>query len=304
MFKLEEKAVGKANEKILDLLIPPVFSKAADNSDNLLNERTRQAFRHKLSNNELDNRYVEIIEEENLELIDAKVKNLWINQVSYDKQLSFNSALVENIIKQFSNNSNLYDTIQLQFGNFAKKKRVTVKEAKVIFFGRELKKLTELTTFIEESYDFCTSQPKIEEIRFIEKELIDIIKKDFSQIYKFTSYKFEELVCEILYKMGYKINQTSKTRDGGCDLFAIYRDALGIDTVYVVEAKHLHEGNKVGVNVVRELYSVKEKFKGHHGMIVTSSFFTKDAIRENEEYYKIHLKDQKNLMDLLKNIKT
>ncbi len=73
--RVKEKAAGIVEEKILDILIPPVRKKSQSNSsvstsevgfdpdtasDAELNERTRERFREKLKNGELEDRNIEI----------------------------------------------------------------------------------------------------------------------------------------------------------------------------------------------------------------------------------------------------
>lgn len=71
--RVKEKAAHKAEERILDILIPPVkktgvgFNNSSDEnfdpqkaSDSELNERTRERFREKLRNGELEEREIEI----------------------------------------------------------------------------------------------------------------------------------------------------------------------------------------------------------------------------------------------------
>ena len=71
--RVKEKAAHKAEERILDILIPPVkktgvgFNSNSDDnfdpqkaSDSELNERTRERFREKLRNEELEDREIEI----------------------------------------------------------------------------------------------------------------------------------------------------------------------------------------------------------------------------------------------------
>ena len=69
--RVKEKAADLAEERILDILIPPVkktgvgFSSTSDvksenSSDTELNERTRERFREKLKNGDLDDREIEI----------------------------------------------------------------------------------------------------------------------------------------------------------------------------------------------------------------------------------------------------
>jgi len=70
--KVKEAALEGANEKILDILIPPVVNvnkavntgeigfSTSNSTDQELNERTREMFREKLRNGELDDRKIEV----------------------------------------------------------------------------------------------------------------------------------------------------------------------------------------------------------------------------------------------------
>jgi len=101
-------------------------------------------------------------------------------------------------------------------------------------------------------------------------------------------------------KLGYTVELTARTRDGGCDLIALRNDQLGIKTKYVIEAKHYKPENGVGVGIVRQVSAVKQKFGAHHAVLITSSYFTKDAIQENRVFYGLHLTDYDSLLRWLR----
>lgn len=63
--QVEEKAKALADERILDIVIPPVkhtpgFSQETNTNEAELNEKTRERFREKIKNGELDSREIEI----------------------------------------------------------------------------------------------------------------------------------------------------------------------------------------------------------------------------------------------------
>ncbi len=60
--KVQLKALETVEETILDILIPPLHE---DTEDNALNERTRDKFRQKLKNGELDDKKIEIAIQQN-----------------------------------------------------------------------------------------------------------------------------------------------------------------------------------------------------------------------------------------------
>jgi len=97
--------------------------------------------------------------------------------------------------------------------------------------------------------------------------------------------KFEELVAELFRNMGYTVELTPRSRDGGLDIIAIDRSDLG-SALTLIECKRYSASNRVGVEVVRGLYGVVEQQRATRGLIATTSFFTKDAMafRDSVQY--------------------
>lgn len=93
-------------------------------------------------------------------------------------------------------------------------------------------------------------------------------------------HKFEEIIGELLYKMGYQVELTKKTRDGGYDILAIDHTPLGPYRI-AVECKRWTE-DKIGIDVVRALYGVKMMRHFNQAMIVTTSTFSNDVYMEVE----------------------
>ncbi|MEN8220363.1 MAG: restriction endonuclease [Pseudomonadota bacterium] len=65
-----------------------------------------------------------------------------------------------------------------------------------------------------------------------EKELISLIQKDNSYIYKILPRQFEEVIAELFRAQGFNVELTKRTRDGGKDIIATH-NAMGIDTRYL-----------------------------------------------------------------------
>lgn len=80
-----------------------------------------------------------------------------------------------------------------------------------------------------------------------------------------------------------EVEVTRRSRDGGVDLKAIRKgigDFSNADvTNYYVQAKRYNLNHKVTVHDIRELKGITPF--GHKGMLITTSFFTKDAIEES-----------------------
>jgi len=74
---------------------------------------------------------------------------------------------------------------------------------------------------------------------------------------------------------------TQPTKDGGKDLVVIENNFLGGFLVYV-ECKKFRQDRPVGVNLVRELYGTVSADNATAGMLATSSYFSKEAIKFQE----------------------
>jgi restriction system protein len=125
----------------------------------------------------------------------------------------------------------------------------------------------------------------------VNSEILEILKKDPSLVWKLPPRKFEEIVAEILEEQGYQVSLTPASGDGGFDIYAARKEGLG-QFLYLVECKRYVPPNKVGVEVVRSLYGVVQVHRATAGAIVTTSFFTAGAEAfQREVQYQMHLHD-------------
>lgn len=109
--------------------------------------------------------------------------------------------------------------------------------------------------------------------------------------------QFEELVAELFQDMGYEVRLTPRTRDGGRDVIAFFKDAAGT-LLTLIECKRFAPHRPVGVGIVRELYGVVEAERASRGVVATTSFFTKDAEAFQERIkYRLSLADYQSLAD-------
>lgn len=124
-------------------------------------------------------------------------------------------------------------------------------------------------------------------------ELVREIAKHPQDIYSISPRRFEEIVAYVLEQFGFTVDLTAQTRDGGVDILAVTKDALGIRTSYMVECKRYAKENSVGVAIARAMYGVKTAQRKDHAIIATTSFFTRDAVRfaRNPEVINLHLCD-------------
>ncbi|RZJ90598.1 MAG: restriction endonuclease, partial [Chryseobacterium sp.] len=104
-------------------------------------------------------------------------------------------------------------------------------------------------------------------------------KKYPHKLYDIHPRKFEELVASIFSDLGFDIELTGATRDGGRDIIASIRNAVTNFLVYV-ECKKYAPDNKVDVGIIRKIAGVHYIKKPSKSIVVTTSFFTKDALEE------------------------
>ena len=110
----------------------------------------------------------------------------------------------------------------------------------------------------------------------VNNSLIDKAYSDPDFVYKIRPHQFEELVAELLEKEGFKVNLTKKTHDGGKDIFVAQNNTLG-NFLYYIECKQFTPTNHVGVKFVRELYGTISADRATAGLLVTTSYFSKEA---------------------------
>lgn len=162
----------------------------------------------------------------------------------------------------------------------------------------------------EGAYDFSVCES--EGCRFVEEPGVEMdylpepvlsvyeeIYRNPDYIYSLASWEFEEFVAEVFESFGFHSVVTKKTHDGGRDIVATFEMGGVLYTIYF-ECKKYAKDRPVSVNVVRELYAVMERERVNKGVIVTSSYFTADAIAEAARFNgRIDLIDFRKLQDMI-----
>jgi hypothetical protein len=120
-------------------------------------------------------------------------------------------------------------------------------------------------------------------------------------------YQFEEIAGMIFAEEGWKVSVTQRSRDGGKDIIA-QKEIDGRLTVAYIQAKRHKEKNKVGITKVKEFVATVAGDKVDIGYIVTTSSFSKPALRWLKEkgidIATIELIDRQKLLRLMENIAT
>ena len=146
------------------------------------------------------------------------------------------------------------------------------------------------------------SKEIINGVTIVNDTLLRQVKKDPKILRCFTPREFECLVCELLDKEGYKVKLTKQTRDGGKNIIVIEKSILGEFCIYV-ECKKFDKARPVNVGLVRELYGTIMADNATAGMIMTTSYFSNDAIEYTKNIkHRMSLRDYNDLIQEINKI--
>lgn len=122
--------------------------------------------------------------------------------------------------------------------------------------------------------------------------------------YQLQDNDFELAIAEIYHKLGYNVERTQSTRDGGKDIIIRKPEVLG-DFIYYVECKKYAPNRPVGVGIVRNLVGTINTDRVNGGILATTSFFTRDArkfVLDNKFDYQIKMHDYNKIQQLLNSV--
>ena len=134
----------------------------------------------------------------------------------------------------------------------------------------------------------------------ITDELIRYLTHHPEYLDKLHPRQFEELIAEIVVDMGYSVELTPASRDGGRDVLAHMSTPLGGELT-IIECKRFNHTRTVGIELVRQfLWVLEEEDRANRGIIATTSYFTSDAyILQNEHKWRLGLRDFNHLTEWL-----
>ncbi len=138
----------------------------------------------------------------------------------------------------------------------------------------------------------------------INDEVLKYLSENPQAFYQLTSREFENVMAEIYNKLGYKVELTQSTRDGGKDIIIRKPEILG-DFIYYVECKRYDITNHVGIGVMRSFVGTVDTDRVNGGILATTSSFTKDArefILNKNLSYQIKMHDFHVIKDLLNKV--
>ena len=172
--------------------------------------------------------------------------------------------------------------------------------------GIDYKKLNEtiscLIKMLDKTNQFVSKQelslpPVLEDLT---NDLISHLTINPELLRKINPRLFEKLIFEIFKKFKMDVQLTKKTRDGGYDIIA-FEDNFYTKNSYIIECKRFNSEKKVGIDIVQRLYGVKMGMSINKAFLVTSSFFTKDALNFAKQHiWDIDLKDYNDIIKWLR----
>ncbi len=163
-----------------------------------------------------------------------------------------------------------------------------------------------VSEFLIPSENKCiTTDSPIIVISPINKRILDYLLSNPQELYNLSSENFEIVMAEIYAKLGYNVERTKATHDGGKDIIIRKSESLG-NFIYYVECKKYSPRNHIGVGLVKEFLGTINTDKINGGIIATTSFFSLDAkkfIFDNKYDCIIQMHDYNKIMELLINEK-
>ena len=125
-------------------------------------------------------------------------------------------------------------------------------------------------------------------------------KKLIERIHEMDPFQFEQLIAELLRKIGYEnVEVTRRTGDKGIDVVANLTVGGLTDVKTVIQAKRYKKGNNISGKYITQLRGSAEV--DQRGLIITTSDFTRSALNEAKAPNKmpVGLVNGENLIDLL-----
>lgn len=202
--------------------------------------------------------------------------------------------LIENGIIRATRQKMLLDTSQshtstpITFGKIIKE-RETRKTIQVALRARADALYAAIPAVITESRSNDCIQP---ELLAVNREFMEWLATHPEYMRELPPRKFEEVIAAILEDLGHTVEITPQTRDGGYDIIACLKTALG-EILTIVECKRWLPPARVDLAVIeRFLYTVREKTRANRGMIATTTQFSIDARKAANEYkFQLRLAD-------------
>lgn len=129
-------------------------------------------------------------------------------------------------------------------------------------------------------------------------KLVESAKEDKAALLRLSPRGFEEFIADLFKAMGYEVQLTKTTRDGGADLVCM-RNQNGIPFRLAVEVKRYKDSRPITVGLVRSFVGSNRQFDANKLLYVTTSFYTRSALEFADKYasHLLALKDYEQMRE-------
>lgn len=138
----------------------------------------------------------------------------------------------------------------------------------------------------------------------VNDQVLKYLSENPEALYQLRPGEFELVMTEIYRKLGYDVQRTQSTRDGGKDIILRKPTAMG-DFIYYVECKKYAPKRPIGIGIVRSMVGTIDTDKVNGGIIATTSYFTRDVRRfilDNNLSYQVQMHDFEKIKNLLNGV--
>lgn len=140
------------------------------------------------------------------------------------------------------------------------------------------------------------TQGLLDAIAIIRARWIENVGAVTEALFRLSPRDLEVLVAALYRELGYDVELTPPSRDGGRDVIA-RKVTPGRSEVVEIECK-AHTA-PVGVEIARQLQGVISRDRANRGVLVTTSRFTRGALKEASEDNRLELVDGATLASML-----
>ena len=201
-----------------------------------------------------------------------------------------------------------FNKIAKSYNNIAKRDIVSIYEEEVSEEEEEEIRKSD-ATILSQIYNHDTTIETNEEspiivLSPINNRVLKYLLENPEAWYQLQDDDFEFTMAEIYSKLGYNVERTQSTRDGGKDIIIRKPEILG-DFIYYVECKKYAPKRHIGVGIVRNLVGTVNTDRVNGGILATTSFFTRDArkfVTDNKLDFQIKMHDYNKIQRLLSDV--
>lgn len=136
-----------------------------------------------------------------------------------------------------------------------------------------------------------------------EQELIEYFAAKPERMTRINPALFERLVLAIYKNHGFEVEQIGNWNqaDGGVDIIAVQKSVTLGELRLAIQCKQSRDN--ISARPIRELHGVLDRFRAHMGVLCTTAWFTRHAVRETQNHlWRVSLQDRAAIYEKLRGI--